>query len=98
MNNEFEKGKILFESGLKEIQKLNFDKAEEEFLKSLKIIPNRFSTIYHLINISVFTEKFDKLLSLKSSLLEHFPNEGITKSLPAFSLFNRKNIKLLLIY
>ena len=88
MNREFDKAKLFFESGLKEIEKLNFDKAEEEFLQSLKIIPNRSSTMYHLVNIYIFKEKFDKLASLTNLLLKHFPNEGITKSLPAFSLFN----------
>ena len=88
MNREFDKAKLFFESGLKEIEKLNFDKAEEEFLQSLKIIPNRSSTMYHLVNIYIFKEKFDKLTSLTNLLLKHFPNEGITKSLPAFSLFN----------
>ena len=38
MNKEFDKAKFFFESALKEIEKLNFDKAEEEFLQSLKII------------------------------------------------------------
>ena len=88
MNKEFDKAKLFFESGLKEIEKLNFDKAEEEFLQSLKIIPNRSSTMYHLVNIYIFKEKFDKLTSLTNLLLKHFPNEGITKSLPAFGLFN----------
>ena len=44
--------------------------------------------MYHLINIYIFKEKFDKLISLTNLLLKHFPNEGITKSLPAFGLFN----------
>ena len=88
MNREFDKAKLFYESGLKEIEKLNFDKAEEEFLQSLKIIPNRSSTMYHLVNIYIFKEKFDKLTSLTNLLLKHFPNEGITKSLPAFGLFN----------
>ncbi len=88
MNREFDKAKLFFESGLKEIEKLNFDKAEEEFLQSLKIIPNRSSTMYHLVNIYIFKEKFNKLTSLTNLLLKYFPNEGITKSLPAFGLFN----------
>ena len=62
MNSEmFDKAKINFEEGIKYFQQEKYDLAEISFLNSLKIIPDRLSTIGNLIKIYIKTYQTDKL-------------------------------------
>ena len=53
--------KIFFENGLENLIKSNYLEAEKYFLKSLKIIPNRISTISNLIQIYFLKKEINKL-------------------------------------
>ena len=62
--NNFELGKKKFEAGLSFLLKQKYNEAEQEFLESLKFVPNRISTIKNLILIYVKTENKNKLSEL----------------------------------
>ena len=53
--------KIFFENGLENLLKSNYLEAEKYFLESLKIIPNRISTISNLIQIYFLKKEINKL-------------------------------------
>ena len=63
MNNQenFEKAKLLFQEGLNYLLKEQYENAELNFLKSLKLLPDRLSTIQNLISIYIATEQKKKL-------------------------------------
>ena len=53
--------KNFFENGLENLLKSNYLEAEKHFLESLKIIPNRTSTISNLIQIYFLKKEIRKL-------------------------------------
>ncbi len=55
--NNFEKAKLLFQEGLIDFQNEKFDQAELKFLQSLKLLPDRLSTIQNLISTYTATEQ-----------------------------------------
>ena len=61
--------KVFFENGLENLLKSNYSEAEKYFLKSLKIIPNRISTISNLIQIYFLKKEINKLNDLLNSFL-----------------------------
>ena len=80
MNSEmFDKAKINFEEGIKYFQQEKYDLAEISFLNSLKIIPDRLSTIGNLIKIYIKTYQTDKLNNIlkKYDHLKHQKNISI---------------------
>ena len=80
MNSEmFDKAKINFEEGIKYFQQEKYDLAEISFLNSLKIIPDRLSTIGNLIKIYIKTYQTDKLNNIlkKYEHLKHQKNISI---------------------
>ena len=72
--NNFEIGKKKFESGLSSLLEEKYDKAEIEFLESLKFVPDRISTIKNLILIYVKT-KDKKGLSKFIKSQQHLENK-----------------------
>ena len=60
-SSSFEKAKILFQDGLVDFQNEKYEKAEINFLESLKLLPDRLSTIQNLISTYVATEQKKKL-------------------------------------
>ena len=56
-SSSFEKAKILFQDGLVDFQNEKYEKAEINFLESLKLLPDRLSTIQNLISTYVATEQ-----------------------------------------
>jgi len=66
--NNFETAKKKFDSGLSFLLKEKYNEAEIEFLQSLKLIPDRISTIKNLILIYVKTENKKKLTDLIKKL------------------------------
>ena len=72
MNSEiFEKAKLYFVEGLRLYQENKYDLAEEQFIKSLELVPERLSTISNLISIYIKTSqkiKLQKLLEKYKSL------------------------------
>jgi len=88
MNSEmFDKAKINFEEGIKYFQQEKYDLAEISFLNSLKIIPDRLSTIGNLIKNYIKTYQTDKLNNIlkkydgrfKDIFQEIYENEFIDK-------------------
>ena len=51
--NNFETAKKKFDSGLSFLLKEKYNEAEIEFLQSLKLIPDRISTIKNLILLAI---------------------------------------------
>ena len=51
ISDNFEMAKAFFENGLKYFQEEKFYQAEQNFLKSLDLVPQRLSTIQNLISI-----------------------------------------------
>ena len=60
-DKNFINAKFHFEQGINFFQKEKYSEAENEFLKSLDIVPNRFSTISNLIKIFIKTNQPQKL-------------------------------------
>jgi len=72
MNSDiFKKAKKHFENGLKFFQEKLYDLSEKEFLLSLKLIPNRLSTIDNLIKIYIKTENKKKLDEILNNSLQY---------------------------
>ena len=53
--------KISFEEGIKFLKNEDYNNAEIQFLKSLKLIPNRASVIYNLVHIYIKSKSIKKL-------------------------------------
>ena len=71
MNKEiFEKAKSKFHEGIKLFNEKNYDSAEEKFLNSLELTPNRLSIIGNLIKIYTLTKQEKKL----SDILKKYHN------------------------
>ena len=66
--------KNFFENGLENLLKSNYLEAEKHFLESLKIIPNRISTISNLIQIYFLKKEIGKLNDFLNSFL-HLQND-----------------------
>ena len=62
--NNFELGKKKFESGLSLLLEEKYIAAEVEFIESLKLVPDRISTIKNLILIYIKTENKEKISKL----------------------------------
>ena len=88
----FEKAKKHFENGLKFFQEQLFDLSEKEFLLSLKLIPNRLSTIDNLIKKYIKTEnkkKLDEILNVSAQ----YKDENIILAGQAYKNFYMKIMK-----
>ena len=73
--NNFEKAKILFHQGLNNLQEEKYEDAELNFLESLKLVPDRLSTLNNLISVYVATEQKNKLKEILKSY-KHLKNEN----------------------
>ena len=72
-DKNFINAKFHFEQGINFFQKEKYSEAENEFLKSLDIVPNRFSTISNLIKIFIKTnqpQKLKKIISINQNYYE----------------------------
>jgi tetratricopeptide (TPR) repeat protein len=56
----FEMAKLLFLTGLKHFENQEFQNAEDSFLKSLKLVPDRESTLINLAATQIKLKKFDE--------------------------------------
>ena len=65
--NNFEKAKEFFQQGLSNLQKENYEHAEVNFLESLKLVPNRLTTLNNLISVYIATEQKNKLKEILKS-------------------------------
>ncbi len=72
--NNFETGKKKFDLGLSFLLEEKYGEAEIEFLNSLKLVPDRISTIKNLILIYIKTENNNKLSKLLINL-KHIKNK-----------------------
>jgi len=63
-SENFEKAKLFFLKGLNFFQGENYDLAEKNLLESLKLLPQRMSTIHNLISIYIVTNQKKKLKEL----------------------------------
>lgn len=90
ISDNFEMAKAFFENGLKYFQEEKFYQAEQNFLKSLDLVPQRLSTIQNLISIYLKTnevKKLDNLLEKNMKLHDHIELKyGL-----AFNFFFKKN-------
>ena len=77
MNNShnFEKAKKLFIQGLSNLQEENYEDAESDLLESLKLVPNRLSTLHNLFSVYIATEQKNKLKEILKSH-NHLINEN----------------------
>ena len=73
--DSFNEAKILFEQGLINLQKEKYVDAELNFLESLKLIPDRISTLNNLISLYAATEQKEKLNELLK-LHKHLKHEN----------------------
>jgi len=73
--NNFENAKKLFQQGLNNLLEKKYEDAELDFLESLKLIPDRLSTLKNLISVYVATEQKNKLKEILKSY-KHFNNEN----------------------
>ena len=73
--NNFEKAKEFFQQGLSNLQKENYKDAEVNFLESLKLVPNRLTTLNNLISVYIATEQKNKLKEILKSY-HHLINEN----------------------
>ena len=88
MNSEmFDKAKINFEEGIKYFQQEKYDLAEISFLNSLKIIPDRLSTIGNLIKIYIKTYQTDKLNNTSILYMSGFPSSPSKTKKPTARFF-----------
>jgi Tfp pilus assembly protein PilF len=74
-SNSFEKAKKLFIQGLNNLQKENYEDAESDLLESLKLVPNRLSTLHNLFSVYIATEQKNKLKEILKSH-NHLINEN----------------------
>ena len=72
--NDFEKAKKFFQQGLNNLQDEKYEDAEVNFLESLKLVPNRVSTLQNLISVYIATEQKNKLKEIIKSH-NHLINE-----------------------
>ena len=72
--HDFEKAKKFFQQGLKNLQDENYEDAEKNLLESLKLVPNRVSTLQNLISVYIATEQKNKLKEIIKSH-NHLINE-----------------------
>ena len=68
--NIFERARSHFDNGIKFYNNSEYELAESEFIKSLKLVPDRLSTISNLIKIYIKNEEKIKL----EDLLKKFNN------------------------
>ena len=73
--NNFEKAKEFFQQGLNKLQKENYEDAESDLLDSLKLVPNRLSTLHNLFSVYIATEQKNKLKEILKSH-NHLINEN----------------------
>lgn len=73
--NNFEKAKKLFQQGLDYLLKEKHQDAELNFLESLKLVPDRLSTLKNLISVYIATEQKNKLKEILKSY-KHLNNEN----------------------
>ena len=93
----FEKAKKHFENGLKFFQEQLFDLSEKEFLLSLKLIPNRLSTIDNLIKIYIKTENKKKLDEILNKSVQ-YKDENIILAGQAYKNFLYEDYEISLNY
>ena len=84
--DNFEKAKKHFQNGVKFFQEKLYDLSEKEFILSLKLIPNRLSTIDNLIKIYIKTENKKKLEEILNDYLQ-YKNENIILAGQAYKNF-----------
>jgi tetratricopeptide (TPR) repeat protein len=81
-SNSMENAKSLFISGLRKLECNNFIDAEIDFEASLKLAPNRISTLINLSIVLIKLNKFEKAESLiKVGLLHHPHNKELLMNL-----------------
>ena len=73
-SSSFEKAKTLFQEGLVDFQNEKYEKAEINFLESLRLLPDRLSTIQNLISTYAATEQKKKLKETLKNY-KHLNNE-----------------------
>ena len=85
--NDFEKAKQLFIEGLQSVEKNNFPDAEQQFARSLELVPDRVSTLNNLSAIKIRLKKFKeaekfarKAIGLEITSQEAWLNLGVALS------------------
>ena len=73
--NNFEKAKEFFQQGLNKLQKEKYEDAEVDFLESLKLVPDRLTTLHNLISLYIVSEQKNKLKEILKSY-HHLINEN----------------------
>ena len=86
----FEKAKLKFQEGIKLFDKKNYSSAEENFLNSLELAPNRLSVIGNLIKIYTLTKQEKKLDNILQKY-HNFKNEKEIQFGQAFKYFFDQN-------
>lgn len=74
MNNNFNDAKLFFEKGLEELRQKNFIKAKEFFDSSLKIVPNRISSMNNLGIALIELKYLSDAGNLADKIIDLFPN------------------------
>ncbi|MFM1806888.1 MAG: hypothetical protein RL212_1147 [Pseudomonadota bacterium] len=82
--DEFEKAKNLFLAGIKYLQNSQLHDAENSFLESLKLLPNRESSLNNLAATQIKLKKFDeaeinlkKIISINNRSIDLWVNLGL---------------------
>lgn len=88
--NNFETAKIQFFEGLNNLQEEKYEDAEINFLESLKLFPDRLSTLNNLIAVYIATEQKSKLKKILDSH-NHLINENELQYGVAHDYFFDKN-------
>jgi len=88
--DNFETARIQFQQILNNLQKEKYEEAELNFLKSLKLVPDRLSTINNLISVYIATEQKNKLKKILE-LHKHLINENELQYGVAHDYFFDKN-------
>jgi Tfp pilus assembly protein PilF len=85
--DDFEKAKQFFVAGMQFLQANNLPAAEEQFTRSLEIIPNRVSTLNNLSAVKIRLQKFNeagelaqKAISAEPASSEAWSNLGIARA------------------
>ena len=88
--NNFELGKKNFEDGLSLFLEKKYNEAEIKFIESLKIVPDRISTIKNLLLIYIINENKNKISNLLINY-KHLEKETVLIFAKAYeNFFNRK--------